>query len=78
MGLENPLHLLLVAVVVLVVFGPKRLPDIGRSLGRGIREFKDSISGEPDVPAAHSAGTVGAGPASEPVDEPRVPPAASA
>ncbi len=78
MGLENPLHLLLIAVVVLMVFGPKRLPDVGRSLGRGIREFKDSISGEPDAPAAHSADTVRAGPASEPVDEPPVPPAPSA
>ena len=33
-------------VVVLVVFGPKRLPDLGRSLGTGIREFKDSITGK--------------------------------
>ena len=33
-------------VVVLVVFGPKRLPDLGRSLGTGMREFKDSITGK--------------------------------
>ncbi len=36
----------MVLVVVLVVFGPKRLPDLGRSLGTGMREFKDSITGK--------------------------------
>jgi sec-independent protein translocase protein TatA len=37
--------LIILLVVALLVFGPKRLPEIGRSLGRGMREFKDSISG---------------------------------
>lgn len=46
MGLENPLHLALIAIVVLMVFGAKRLPELGRSLGRGMREFKESVSGE--------------------------------
>lgn len=41
-------ELLLLALVLLVVFGPKRLPEIGRSFGRGLREFKDSISGGDD------------------------------
>ncbi len=45
-GLGNPLHLVLIAVVVLMVFGAKRLPELGRSLGRGMREFKESVSGE--------------------------------
>ncbi len=45
LGLENPLHLLLVLVVVLMVFGAKRVPDIGRSLGEGIRGFKQSVTG---------------------------------
>ena len=36
---------LIILLVLLVIFGPKRLPEMGRSLGRGIREFKDSISG---------------------------------
>jgi sec-independent protein translocase protein TatA len=40
----------LVLLVVLLVFGPKRLPEMGRSLGRGLREFKDSITGK-DEPA---------------------------
>ena len=38
-------ELLILLLVILVVFGPKRLPEMGRSLGRGMREFKDSISG---------------------------------
>ncbi len=37
-----------VLVIVLIVFGPKRLPELGRSLGKGIREFKGSLSGEHD------------------------------
>ena len=38
--------LILILIVALLVFGPKRLPEMGRSLGRGMREFKDSISGK--------------------------------
>jgi sec-independent protein translocase protein TatA len=41
----GPLEVIIVLVVVLLVFGPKRLPDLGRSLGGGMREFKDSITG---------------------------------
>ncbi len=41
----GPLELIIVLVIALVVFGPKRLPDLGRSLGSGMREFKESISG---------------------------------
>ncbi|MHB8469696.1 MAG: twin-arginine translocase TatA/TatE family subunit [Gaiellaceae bacterium] len=39
-------EILLLGLVVLLVFGPKRLPEMGRSLGRGLREFKDSVSGD--------------------------------
>jgi sec-independent protein translocase protein TatA len=39
-------EILLLGLVVLLVFGPKRLPEMGRSMGRGMREFKDSISGD--------------------------------
>jgi sec-independent protein translocase protein TatA len=46
MGLDNPVHILLLLLVVLLVFGAKRLPEIGRSLGEGMRGFKDSISGQ--------------------------------
>jgi sec-independent protein translocase protein TatA len=43
--------LIIVLVVALLIFGPKRLPEMGRSLGRGMREFKDSVTGEDDTPA---------------------------
>jgi sec-independent protein translocase protein TatA len=43
--------LIIILVVALLIFGPKRLPEIGRSLGRGMREFKDSITGHDDEKA---------------------------
>ena len=55
LGLDNPLHILLVLVVVLLVFGAKRLPEMGKSLGEGLRGFKSSISDEhTDVPRPDS------------------------
>jgi sec-independent protein translocase protein TatA len=42
----GPMELVIVLIVALVVLGPKRLPEVGRSLGNGIREFKDSIQNE--------------------------------
>jgi sec-independent protein translocase protein TatA len=42
-GIENPVHLLFIAVVALIVLGPKRLPGLARALGHGIREFRDAI-----------------------------------
>jgi sec-independent protein translocase protein TatA len=39
-------EIIIVLVIVLIIFGPKRLPDLGRSLGRGMREFKDSVTGK--------------------------------
>ena len=47
MGLENPLHIAIVLVVVLMVFGARRLPEMGKSLGEGMRGFKDSLSAKP-------------------------------
>ena len=44
----GPLELVIVLVIVLVVFGPKRLPSLGRQLGAGMREFKDSVTGKHD------------------------------
>jgi sec-independent protein translocase protein TatA len=45
-GLENPLHIAMILVVVLLVFGAKRLPEMGKSLGEGLRGFKQSVTGE--------------------------------
>jgi sec-independent protein translocase protein TatA len=42
----GPLELAIVLIIALIVFGPKRLPELGRSLGRGIREFRGSVSGD--------------------------------
>jgi sec-independent protein translocase protein TatA len=44
----GPLELAVVLIIALVVLGPKRLPDVGRSVGKGMREFKDAITGGGD------------------------------
>jgi sec-independent protein translocase protein TatA len=46
----QPTHLLIILVVALVVLGPKRLPEAGRSLGKGLRDFKDALNGAHDEP----------------------------
>jgi sec-independent protein translocase protein TatA len=46
LGLDNPLHIAFVLVLLLLVFGAKRLPEMGKSMGEGLRGFKESISGE--------------------------------
>jgi sec-independent protein translocase protein TatA len=50
MGLDNPLHILFLVLILLLVFGAKRIPEIGRSLGTGMREFKHSVTGESHEP----------------------------
>lgn len=55
MGLDNPLHILLLLLLVLLVFGAKRLPEIGRSLGTGLREFKQSVTGDQQQPTLTAA-----------------------
>jgi sec-independent protein translocase protein TatA len=44
-GLTQPWHIILILMIALLLFGGRRLPEIGRSLGNGMREFKDSIAG---------------------------------
>lgn len=46
LGLDNPTHIAFLFVLLLLVFGAKRLPELGRSLGSGLRGFKDAISGD--------------------------------
>lgn len=82
MGIESPVHLLFIAVVALIVLGPKRLPDLARSLGQGLREFRGSLeegsrAPAPPEPDVHSEPPAVAGPpvASEPpVEQPPAPP----
>ena len=75
MGLDNPLHIAFLLVILLLVFGAKRLPELGRSLGTGMRGFKESISGESHEPehieeiAASPVATASALPETKPVIE---------
>jgi sec-independent protein translocase protein TatA len=64
-GLDNPLHLAILLVIILLIFGAKRLPEMGRSLGAGMRGFKESITGEAnhepatELPAGVEGGAAG-------------------
>jgi sec-independent protein translocase protein TatA len=75
-GFLSPTHVVVLLVVLLLLFGAKRLPELGRSLGSGMREFKTSITGDPDhdratlrpVAAPHAQPTTAAQqPAPEPI-----------
>ncbi len=46
LGNIGPLEIVVVLIIALIVFGPKRLPELGNGLGRGIREFKETVTGE--------------------------------
>jgi sec-independent protein translocase protein TatA len=48
-GITNPTHIAILALLAVLLFGAKRLPEVGRSLGTGMREFKESISGESPI-----------------------------
>jgi len=64
MGLDSPLHIILLLAIVLLIFGAKRLPEIGRSLGSGLRGFRESIN---EAPTATTR-VVEGGPPDEPPD----------
>ncbi|MDA8171471.1 MAG: twin-arginine translocase TatA/TatE family subunit [Nitrospiraceae bacterium] len=56
-GLFQPIHLLLVVVIALLIFGPGKLPQLGEGLGKSIREFKKALAGSDEVkPIAEKAG----------------------
>jgi sec-independent protein translocase protein TatA len=50
-GLFQPMHLLVILGIALLVFGPKKLPELGKGIGEGIRGFKSAIKAEEDKPA---------------------------
>ena len=79
MGLDNPLHIAFLVVILLLIFGAKRLPEIGRSLGSGMREFKQTVTGESTHTALPPAPQPPAqAPAAAPVAQPAPAPAAPA
>jgi len=51
-GLFRPSHLLIVFIIVMLVFGPGKLPQLGSSLGKAIRDFKKAVSEPPELPPA--------------------------
>jgi sec-independent protein translocase protein TatA len=70
MGLDNPIHLAFLLILLLVVFGAKRLPEMGRSLGSGLRGFKEALSGEGqagELAGAHATPMVATAAPQEPV-----------
>lgn len=71
----QPTHLLFLLVVVLIVLGPKRLPEMARSLGRGFRDFKTALSGEDDPMVHELQQQPAAPPPPLPSQQPPVPPA---
>ena len=78
MPTPGPLEIIVILVIVLVIFGPKRLPDLGRSLGRGMREFKDSVTGKDKEPDEIEAAPMTAAEKSEPAAVKAEPATASA
>jgi sec-independent protein translocase protein TatA len=64
----QPTHLLLILVVALLVLGPKRLPEVGRAVGRSIHDFKGAINGEHRDEPEQIVSTEAAQPAKEPAD----------
>jgi TatA/E family protein of Tat protein translocase len=57
-GIENPIHLLFIAAIALIVLGPKRLPELARALGHGMREFRDSMTATPGEEQVHALAPV--------------------
>jgi sec-independent protein translocase protein TatA len=54
-GLFQPMHLLIIAGIALLVFGPKKLPELGKGLGESIRGFKSAMAAKDEIPAATNA-----------------------
>jgi sec-independent protein translocase protein TatA len=61
LGNIGPLEIAIVLIIALIVFGPKRLPELGRSLGKGIREFRGSLGGDDEDKPSGSPQEIEAG-----------------
>ena len=70
-GWFSPWELLLLILLVLIIFGPKRLPEIGRGMGKGMREFKDSVTGKHEKEAKQQAELTAASEQSESPEDSR-------
>jgi sec-independent protein translocase protein TatA len=57
-GLFQPSHLLVIFLIALIIFGPKKLPELGKGIGEGFRALKDSMKDKPEAPSAAPAATV--------------------
>ena len=66
-GLTQPWHIILILLIALMLFGGRKLPEIGRSLGTGMREFKDSVTGKDSDDDKHRT-ELEAGEAAKPAD----------
>lgn len=71
MGIESPVHLLFIGAVALLVLGPKRLPEVARALGKGMREFREAMGQQPTTPPAPATTSVQA--AAQPESPPSTP-----
>lgn len=69
MGIENPVHLLFIAIVALLVLGPKRLPELAKALGHGIREFREAVTTGSEAPPPPPMAAAAAGPPPPPAVE---------
>jgi sec-independent protein translocase protein TatA len=77
LGNIGPLEILVVLIIALIVFGPKRLPELGSSLGRGIREFRGALSGDRDSDEEEGPKRLEGSPARTGAEEPARPEASS-
>jgi len=73
LGNIGPLEIIVVLIIALIVFGPKRLPELGSSLGKGIREFRSTVTGEKDDDEEEVKAIGSSKPVTTPVGQPADP-----
>ncbi|MBZ5502866.1 MAG: twin-arginine translocase TatA/TatE family subunit [Acidobacteriia bacterium] len=66
---DSPMHLLIIAVVILVLFGGRKIPEVMRGLGQGVREFKEGMRGDQPAQAAQTSAPAATPPATTPTEE---------